>query len=224
MYFIESPRLDAYFNMALEEYFFEKSDEFLILWRNKNAVVVGKYQNTAEEINAAQIRQAEVAVVRRLSGGGAMYQDTGNVNYTFIVNQSAAQADFSRFTSTVTDALHALGVPAESRGRNDLVADGRKISGAAQFSKGTRTLHHGTLLFDSDLGAMQLALNTSPEKMESKGIKSIRNRVTNIRSYLPADMDVRCFMSFLSAHLTAAYGLSPYSTTDSDISAVEKLA
>ena len=226
MLYIESPSNDAYFNMALEEYLFEREDEeFFMLWQNENAVVVGRHQNTVEEINAAYVRERGISVVRRLSGGGAMYQDLGNVNYTFIVNREAdGGLDFSLFTEAVVDALRALGAPAEAGGRNDLLIEGRKISGASQFAQRGRTLHHGTLLFDSDLGFLSGALNVPPQKLESKSVKSVASRVVNVRGYLEKDMDVREFIEFLRGYIFERYGLREYALTSADTAEIERLA
>ncbi|MDL2214535.1 lipoate--protein ligase family protein, partial [Clostridia bacterium OttesenSCG-928-O13] len=163
MRYIESPTNDAFLNMALEEYVFEslpKSEEYFMLWQNKNAIVVGKYQNAVEEINADYVRENDITVVRRLSGGGAMYQDMGNLNFTFVVDQNNDKTlDFSIFIQPVVRALAQMGVAARQSSRNDIVIDGKKFSGNAQYNKKGRTMHHGTLLFNSRLDTVGKALN-----------------------------------------------------------------
>ena len=224
MLFFVSASNEAYFNMAMEEYFFEQSkDEFLFLWQNTNAIVVGRYQNTAEEVNSAFVEDKHITVVRRMSGGGAMYQDMGNINYTFIVNRHASELDFSIFTDGVVCVLCRLGVPAETSGRNDIVIHERKISGSAQFSRGGRILHHGTLLFDSALETLEKALRVRVGKLESKGVKSVRMRVDNIRPHLALDMETDEFIDFLSKYLEGEYCLNKYLLTEEDQSAIKRL-
>lgn len=227
MRYIESPYTDAFPNMALEEYVFEglpKTDEYFMLWQNKNAIVVGKYQNAIEEINADYVRDNDIAVVRRLSGGGAMYQDLGNLNFTFVVDQNASRTlDFSIFIQPVVRALAKMGVTAEQSSRNDITIDGKKFSGNAQYNKDGRTMHHGTLLFNSQLDTVGKALNPKPDKIESKGIKSVRSRVTNITEYLPAPMGMEDFKRILRQEMFEANQLTDYQLTDADHAAVEAL-
>ena len=154
MILIQWPNTDASFNLAAEEYIFnnlDKSQDYLLLWQNRNAVIIGRHQNTIEEINREYVQAHDVQVVRRLSGGGAVYHDLGNLNYTLIINTQTSLYDFKVLSIPVVQALQHLGVNAEFTGRNDLVIDGKKISGAAQMIKQGRLLHHGTLLFHSDL-------------------------------------------------------------------------
>lgn len=227
MEYIESLRHDAWFNMALEEYAFEslpKDDSYFMLWQNRNAVVVGRYQNTAAEINAGYVRDHDVEVVRRLSGGGAMFQDMGNLNFTFIVDQQGAKAlDFDLFIQPVIRALAALGVSAQKGSRNDIQIDGKKFSGNAQYNRRGRTMHHGTLLFDSDLDAVDRALRISPDKIASKGVQSVRSRVTNIREHLAADISLADFKRALLAQLFDQQAIRPYRLSPEDIAAVERL-
>lgn len=225
---IESPSHDAYFNMALEEFVFEelpKSDSYLMLWQNKNAVVVGKYQNTTEEIDRAFVQQHDIAVVRRLSGGGAMYQDMGNLNFTFIVDQNSSKSlDFNLFTAPVVEALAGLGVQAETGSRNDILIGGKKFSGNSQYNKKGRTMHHGTLLFCSDLDVLEKALRVPPEKTASKGVSSVRSRVTNIADHLPAKTELAAFKRALLAGISGAGNpLEPYCLTATQLANAERL-
>lgn len=196
-----NPSNDPPYNLAVEEYVLRRLDprqDYFILWQNRPAVIVGRFQNTAEEVNQPYVERQGVAVVRRLSGGGAVYHDHGNLNFTFVVSQArGAFNDFARFTLPVLETLRAFGVPAERSSRNDLTVDGRKFSGNAQYVSGERLLHHGTILFDSDLAAVQDVLNVQQEKIESHGVKSVRSRVTNLRPYLPAGVGLPDFVARL---------------------------
>lgn len=227
MRYIDSPSNDAFFNMALEEYVFEslpRTDTYFMLWQNRNAIVVGKYQNTIEEINAEYVRDHDISVVRRLSGGGAMYQDMGNLNFTFVVDQNAAKPlDFEIFTQPVVHALAQIGVRAETGSRNDILIDGKKFSGNAQYNKQGRTMHHGTLLFDSDLSVIGAALNVKPDKIASKGVKSVRSRVTNIKSVIERPITLPDFKAVLLQHMFEGNALTPYTLTDADLAAVHHL-
>ena len=157
-----------------------------MLWQNEKSVIIGRNQNAYAEINRDFVDKNNIAVVRRLTGGGAVFHDLGNINYTFITSKGDAGAlDFPRFCAPVISALTALGVPAELSGRNDMTADGRKFSGNAQCVFNQRVLHHGTILFCADMTYLSGALNADPEKMKSKGIKSVRSRVCNLIEYLP---------------------------------------
>ncbi len=201
---IINPSTDPCFNMAVEEYLIKELDspeDIFMLWQNRPTVVVGRNQNTIEEINPAFIEQQGITVVRRLSGGGAVYHDQGNLNFTFVVNNSRDFANFEKFTLPVVDTLARLGVKAEYSGRNDITIQGRKFSGNAQYKHRHRLLHHGTILFDSDIEAMVQALNPSKATITSKGIKSVRSRVTNISEHLPGSLSVAEFKRVLAEEI-----------------------
>lgn len=195
MIYIEGKSTDPYFNLAAEEYIFKKSDEdVFMLWQNDNTIVVGKYQNTAEEISSLYVKEHGINVVRRLSGGGAVYHDLGNVNFTFIEKKKKDNVFvFRYFTKHIINILGSLGVKAEFNSRNDLVIDGKKFSGNAQYMTGDKILHHGTLLFDSDLEVLVNALNVSNVKIESKAVKSVYERVTNIKPHVDRELDLGQF-------------------------------
>lgn len=216
--------LDAYYNLAAEEYIFtslDREQEYLLLWQNQNAVVVGKHQNTIEEINTAYVKEHGVQVVRRLSGGGAVYHDLGNLNYSFIVNAPMGVYNFRELSQPVADTLIRLGVNVEFSGRNDLVIDGKKISGSAQFIRRDRILHHGTLLFNSDLDQISQVLAVKDDKITSKGVKSVRSRMTNICEYLPR-ITVGAFQSHLEETLLDR-NLTVGEFSEADVAAISAL-
>ena len=204
--YLETGSTDPCFNLAFEEYVLEnlREGDWLILWQNANTVVVGLNQNTAEEIDAGFVAAHRVTVVRRITGGGAVYHDLGNLNYSFITDAGDAESlSIRRFTEPVCSALASMGVTAETTGRNDITVDGRKVSGVAQRIVNGRILHHGTLLFDSDGAMVAGALRADPAKFASKSAKSVRSRIGNIREFLPEDMDMDEFRRRLLARLTA---------------------
>jgi lipoate-protein ligase A len=182
------------YNIALEEYCFKKlvdQDKVFILWINEPAIIVGKHQNTAEEINAEFVKKNGIHVIRRISGGGAVYHDLNNLNYTIISNEEkGADFDFKTFSEPVISTLAELGVKAEFTGRNDIVIDGKKISGNAQAYIKGRVMHHGCLLFDTDLSVLSKALEVSKDKIESRGVKSVRSVVDNILPHLKDKISV----------------------------------
>lgn len=227
MKYIESPSNDAYFNMALEEYVFEflpKSASYFMLWQNENAVVVGKYQNTAAEIDADYVKDNDITVVRRLSGGGAMYQDMGNLNFTFVVDQGDAKSlDFEAFIQPVIRALGRMGIIAQKGSRNDILIAEKKFSGNAQYNKKGRTMHHGTLLFNSNLDVIGNALRVKADKIESKGVKSVRSRVTNITDHLKGDYTLEDFKKALLTEMFGQGELDRYLLTEQDIKAIKEM-
>jgi lipoate-protein ligase A len=198
---IKNESKDPRFNLALEEYaikYLNPNEDYVILWQNEPSVIVGRNQNTIEEINLKYIKDNNINVVRRLSGGGAVYHDLGNLNFTFIVkNEKDVVNNFKKFTEPVINALRQFGVNAEFSGRNDITIDGKKFSGNAQYYFGNRLLHHGTILFNSNLSVVQEALNVKQDKIESKGIKSVRSRVTNIYPYLSEKVSIEEFKAAL---------------------------
>jgi lipoate-protein ligase A len=201
MIYIRSCSNDAYFNMALDEYAVRKlspGEEYFIIYQNSPSVIIGKNQNTIEEVNLDYVKANGIAVVRRLSGGGAVYHDLGNINFTFVVDY--CKEDFNsieRFAKAVVMALKKLGISAEFSGRNDITIEGKKISGNAQYLTKNRLLHHGTLLFDSDLNVLSKALKVKADKITSKGIKSVRSRVGCIRDFLSQDVTAEEFIQLL---------------------------
>ena len=194
MEFYESTSTDPYYNLALEDYFFTHMDpmkDYFLLWQNDKAVIVGKYQNTLEEVDQTFVDERGIRVARRLSGGGAVYHDLGNLNYTFIVEEDRAEAfRFEVFTKPLLAALKELGVAAETSGRNDITIDGKKISGSSQYFRNGRLLHHGCILLDCDRDTLTRALQVKEGKIRSKSIKSVRSRVTSINEHLERQGDL----------------------------------
>lgn len=202
MIFFVNDNTDPAFNLALEETLCAGFPEpVLMLWRNRSSVIVGRNQNTFAEVNAAYVREHDISVIRRMTGGGAVYHDTGNVNYSLIFHERQPGADsFARFARPVVKALCKLGAEAEFSGRNDILVQGRKVSGSAQCAMKDRTLFHGTLLFDVNMEMLSQVLTPRPVKIASKGVKSVRARVANLKEFLP-QMSVEAFIEALTAQL-----------------------
>lgn len=204
MLYIKNESSNPYFNLAMEEYLFNLDDNinYVLLWQNEPTIVIGKNQNTAEEINSEYVKEKGINVVRRITGGGAVYHDFGNLNFTFIDKGSEKKEfDFKKFTMPIVKALGRLGVEAELSGRNDITIDQKKISGNAQYVKQDKVLHHGTLLFNSKMDELVKALKVSEDKFQSKGVKSVRSRVTNIIDYLSMDISVLEFKELLLKYM-----------------------
>lgn len=208
------------FNLAAEEYLFsETKDDIVILWQNKNAVIIGRNQNTLSEINQDSIEKYGISVVRRITGGGAVFHDLGNINYSVITSQGdECCLDFKKFATPIIELLSTLGVNAEFSGRNDLLIGGMKFSGNAQHISDGRVLHHGTLLYSSDLDRVGEVLTVNPEKIRSKAIRSVRSRVTNIKDHLPSDKNYTA-CEFIS--LVADYFINKTDCEYSGLSAQE---
>lgn len=227
MTFIDVSTTDPTFNLALEQYVFDRMPRdrgYFLLWQNDNAIIVGKHQNTLAEINEDFVRERGIRVVRRLSGGGAVYHDMGNLNFTYIVDASQGmQLDMKLFCQPVADALRALGVDAQVNGRNDITIDGQKFSGNAQYVREGRVMHHGTIMFDSDLTVVGQALNVNKEKIAAKGVKSVKSRVTSVRPHLPRDISLQEFKSKLLESMFRGQPMEEYTLTEADIAAVEEL-
>lgn len=201
---------DTAFNIALEEYCFKNlrdEDEIFLLWINEPSIIVGKYQNTIEEINTEYTREKGIHVIRRISGGGAVYHDLNNLNYTIISNRDKGQEgfNFKEFSKPIIETLAELGVKAEFTGRNDLEIDGQKFCGNAQAYIKDRVMHHGCLLFNVDFSALGDALKVSKDKIESKGVKSVRSRVTNILPHLKTPITVEEFGEKIMEYMKKQY-------------------
>ncbi len=219
--YFETGSTDPAWNLAFEEYIFthRRTGNILILWQNDSAVIVGRNQNTAREVDSAYAESHGIRVIRRNTGGGAVYHDLGNLNYSFIADDTAPR---SGFTGPVVQALRDLGLDAAASGRNDILISGKKVSGTAQQIKNGRILHHGTLLFDTDSAVLCAVLTPDPEKYRAKGIPSVPSRVGNIREFLGNTMDLPGFWAYLKEALGSA-GMTPGSLSPEELSQVEQL-
>ncbi len=229
MLFVDNREItDPRVNLALEEHLLRHlatDQELLLFYINEPSIIIGRNQNAVEEINCEYVNAHGVHVVRRLSGGGAVYHDLGNLNFSFIApNHPENVLNFKKFNGPVIRVLNDLGVPAELGARNDILAGGRKISGNAQFVAGKRMYSHGTLLLNSDLSRVNEALNVKPAKYESKGVKSVRSRVANISEFLSAPLSMSEFTQALLRGIFGEGDIPEYPLSEEDWQAIEKLA
>ncbi len=200
MIYVETPSTDPLHSFGAEYYFATErdlGDTVLLLWSTEPSLIVGKYQNILEEIDSDYAVSNGIHIVRRLSGGGTMYIDRGGLEFSYLVKDGTDSIDFSAFVNPVVEALQKLGIPAVANGRNDITVDGKKISGNAQYKLNGVTVHHGTLMFDVDVEQMVRATTPKDYKITSKAIKSVRDRVTNVKEYLPKHMDILAFRDAL---------------------------
>ncbi len=231
MMYLKCDNDSANFNFALEKYAMEEldlSDEYFMFWRTRPTLMVGRYQNTLAQINMPFAKANNINIIRRITGGGTIYTDLNGWQFSFIAKNSATkqtnqqkQIDFEHFTKPVLDALHMLGVPACLSGRNDLVVEGKKISGNAQYVRKGVTLHHGSLLFDTNLENLVRALNPDDEKLVSKGIQSVRQRVANIAEYLEDKISALEFKDIMLQHLLK--NAQTYTLSSTDINRVDEI-
>ncbi|HEY3370115.1 MAG TPA: lipoate--protein ligase [Prolixibacteraceae bacterium] len=217
---------DPYFNLAAEEYFLKNfQEDFFMLWRSQPTVVVGKHQNALSEINHEFVRSHQIPVARRLSGGGTVFHDLGNLNFTFIRNvEKIQEVNFKIFTFPIMEALKTMGIDVYTTGRNDLQIEGKKISGNAEHVHRNRVLHHGTLLYNSQLDTLKGALKVDLSKYEDKAVQSNRSEVTNIAPYLKAPMRVEDFGNLLFSEISRQMlNAQIYIPTEADLVAIQKL-
>lgn len=231
MYFIDNKGItDPRINLAIEEYVLKnmdiEKDDFLLFYINQPSIIIGKNQNTIEEINTDYVEDNGVIVVRRLSGGGAVYHDLGNLNFSFLTKDDGNSFhNYKKFTQPVVDALAKLGVEAELSGRNDILAHGRKVSGNAQYATRGRMFSHGTLMFNTEIDAVVSALKVKKDKIESKGIKSVRSRVANIAEFLQEPMTVEQFrMEILKSIFGGEEQIQYYELTEQDWENIHKIS
>jgi lipoate---protein ligase len=217
---------NAYFNIASEEYLLKNMEEdCFMLYINEPSIIAGKHQNTIAEINYPFVKEHNIKVVRRLSGGGSVFHDLGNLNFTFIVNGKEGNLiDFRKYTLPIIEILAKLGIEAKFEGRNDLTIDGKKFSGNAEHIWKNRILHHGTLLFSSVMSSLTEALNVNPAKFQDKAVKSIRSRVTNISDHLSAPITVMEFRKMVLDHIVSTNANAQlYKFTDKDTASIQQL-
>ncbi len=227
MYLIKNSSTDPAFNLALEEFFLLNSDrEFFCFWRNRPTVVIGRNQDASAEVDLDFIKEHRISLVRRNTGGGAVFHDLGNVNYSYIAPCDKNDFfNFEKFSRPVISALASLGVNASLNGRNDITVDGLKVSGNAQYMHKQRILHHGTLLFSSDFSYMQGALRVDPRKLKAKGVSSVKSRVANISDYCKDRLTTDEFIRRLENHILSFFDdISVYEPSQSDISEINCIA
>lgn len=230
MKYIENHSTDPRYNLALEEYVFKnlplEDGGYVLLWRNEPAIIIGKNQNTLEEINMKYVKENNIHVVRRVTGGGAVYHDLNNLNFSFITKaEDIGEIDFKAYTIPALRALERLGIDCELSGRNDITIHGKKFSGIAQSVIRDRVLNHGTLLFNSELEVLSKALNVKRDKIESKGVKSVSSRVTNIKPYVKDDIDVIEFRNILLINIFEYENkpIEKYELTEEDKKAIQQM-
>ena len=230
MKFIFNPDIrDPKLNLAVEEYILKhlnvEHEDYFLFYINGPSIIIGKNQNTSEEVNLKYIEENGIDVVRRLSGGGAVYHDEGNLNFSFITKDDGNSFNnYKKFTQPIVDALKKLGVEAELTGRNDIQVGERKISGNAQFTTRGRMFSHGTLMFNSNIEEVVNSLNVSEEKMRSKGIKSVRSRVANITEFLNDEMTMDQFVEALLASIYEGEEPERYVMRDEDWEIVQDIS
>ena len=231
MKYIVNNSNDPEYNLAFEEYCFKHleinpDEDYVILWINGPAIIVGKNQNTLEEINKDYVDENKIQVVRRITGGGAVYHDLGNLNFSILtLDTGEGKIDFQKYNIPIVKSLEKLGIKCELSGRNDMTIDGKKFSGIAQSVSRKRVLNHGTLLFDTDLDVLSKGLNVKQDKIASKGVKSVKSRVTNIKPYMEKETDIYGFRDVLLTTLFSMTDSEPveYVLSDEDLKNIDEL-
>lgn len=223
---IKSPSNFPPFNIASEEYLIKNfEDDIFLLYINDPTIIIGKHQNTLAEINKEYTDDNNIQIVRRLSGGGAVFHDHGNLNFCFITNQDGDnKVDFRRYTQPIIDVLQSIGINAEFQGRNDLTIEGKKFSGNASHVHKNRVLHHGTILFDAKMDQLSKALKVDPVKFSDKAVKSVRSRVTNIAEHLHEPLTIQELEQMIFNHINSLYpDATLYSFSESDKKEIDTL-
>ncbi|WPC42459.1 lipoate--protein ligase [Clostridium sp. JS66] len=227
MIFVKNDNTNPYINHAIEEYMLKNFEEdCFMLWRNERCILIGKNQNTLSEINMNYVKKHNLPVVRRMSGGGAIFNDLGNLHFTFIANNSENRfADFCKFTYPIINALKKIGINADLSGRNDLTIDGKKFSGNAQYNYKDKILHHGSILFSASMNDLTSALKVKDIKFQDKSVKSVGSRVTNISEHLKIPMSLDEFKEFLAnSIMSEQQEVKIYELTEEDWIHIKKIS
>ena len=227
MRYLRNKNTDPYYNMAFDEFCLESlpiDEPVFFLWQNRPAVIVGLNQEVNTEVNLDYLNKNNIALVRRVTGGGAVYHDLGNLNYTIVGRSEDLERDYPEYASILMKALQELGIPATLSGRNDILVDGKKVSGFAKRVCKNRLMVHGTLMYDVDLEVLPQALTPSASKLQSKGIASVRSRVANLRDYLPEVADIQAFSQRLEEILSCHYTDTEYQLSAEDLASIQRLA
>lgn len=230
MIFIDNKGInDPQINLAIEEFILTNMDvenePHFMFYVNEPSIIIGRNQNTAEEINTEYVDANGIKVVRRLSGGGAVYHDLNNLNYSFITKDDGESfRNFKKFTDPIVEALGKMGVQAQLSGRNDIEVEGKKVSGNAQFSTKGRMYSHGTLMFKTDVEAVASSLRVKKDKIESKGIKSVRSRVGNISDYIDGDLSFEDFKQAILRSIFGEQDIKQYELTEADWEKIHEIS
>ena len=227
MRYLRNTRTNPYFNMAFDEYCLEKlsiDEPVFFLWQNSPSVIIGANQEVHTEVNLDYLKENDISLVRRVTGGGAVYHDLGNLNYTIVGRSDDLERDYPEYTRYMLQALQKLGIPATMSGRNDILVEGRKVSGFAKRVCKNRLMIHGTLMFDVNLEQLTQTLCPPESKLQSKGIASVRSRVANLCEYLPEITDISTFKQKLESILSNNYTDQEWKLSQEDIQNIEQLA
>ena len=226
MRYLKNPSTNPYYNMAFDEYCLESlpiDEPVFFLWQNRPAVIVGYNQEVNTEVNLDYLKENGIDLVRRVTGGGAVYHDLENLNYTIVGRSEDLERDYPEYASLLAKALQTLGVPATLSGRNDILVEGRKVSGFAKRVCKNRLMVHGTLMYNVDVDVLTHVLNPSTTKLQSKGIASVRSRVANLCDYLPEIPDIQTFSQRLEEILSNNYTDTEYQLTETDLANIQRL-
>ena len=227
MRYLKNPSVNPYYNMAFDEYCLESlpvDEPVFFLWQNRPAVIVGFNQEVNTEVNLDYLKENGIDLVRRVTGGGAVYHDLGNLNYTIVGRSEDLERDYPEYAALMMKALQALGVPATLSGRNDILVDGKKVSGFAKRVCKNRLMVHGTLMYDVNLDVLTNVLNPSSTKLQSKGIASVRSRVANLKEYLPELPTIQAFQKQLEEILSNQYADAEYPLSEEDLDHIQRLS
>ena len=226
MRYIKNPSTNPYYNMAFDEYCLESlpmDEPVFYLWQNRPAVIVGFNQEVNTEVNLDYLKENGIDLVRRVTGGGAVFHDLGNLNYTIVGRSEDLERDYPEYASIMAKALQSLGVPATLSGRNDILVEGRKVSGFAKRVCKNRLMVHGTLMYNVDVDVLTKVLNPSNTKLQSKGIASVRSRVANLCDYLPEIPNIQTFSNRLEEILSCNNADTEYQLSDTDLTNIQLL-